>query len=259
MAANTEQNARVLDQFTKQAVSYAELASHTKDSRLPFILDAVKPVPSDRMLDVGCGTGRSAMALAPLVAHVVGVDLTDAMLDQARRGQAAAQIRNMEWRRADVTALPFAAGEFTFVMCSAMLHHVAKPTRVLAEMSRVCASGGRIMAIDVTPSEEKVPAFDAIEILRDPSHSHAMTCAELRAMGRHLGLEEIAVDEYAMRLPLATVFKTSFPEHGMLDRLRRLFRLDAERGGDAFGLGTKIENDELSVAYPMSMVVWKKC
>jgi ubiquinone/menaquinone biosynthesis C-methylase UbiE len=258
MAANAEQNARVLDQFTKQAASYAELAQRMKNPQLPAMLDAIKPVPADRMLDVGCGTGRSAITLAPLVAHVIGVDLTEAMLAQARRAQAAAQVSNMEWRQADVTALPFADGEFTLVTCSAMLHHVAEPIQVLSEMSRVCAAGGRIMAIDVNPRREKVPAFDAIEILRDPSHSHALTCAEVRDIGGQLGLQEIAVNEYATRFPLAAVLNTSFPEPGMLDRLRRLFRMDAERGGDAFGLGTQLENGELMVAYPMSMVVWKK-
>src|SRR5215831_1387905 len=105
--ADVEQNARVIDQFTKQAASYADLAKRAKDTQLPALLQAVKPVPTDRMLDVGCGTGRGAIALAPFVAHVIGVDLTDAMLEQARRAQADAQILNMEWRRADVTALPF--------------------------------------------------------------------------------------------------------------------------------------------------------
>jgi ubiquinone/menaquinone biosynthesis C-methylase UbiE len=258
MSANIEQNARVLDQFTKQAASYADLAKRMKNPQLPVMLNAVKPVPTDRVLDVGCGTGRAAMTLAPLVAHVTGIDLTEAMLEQARQSQAAANISNMEWRQGDVTALPFADGEFTLVTCSAMLHHVAEPARVLAEMSRVCARGGRVMAIDVNPKKEKVPAFDAIEILRDPSHSHAITCAEVRAIGKQLGLKEVAVDEHATRFPLEAVLKTSFPEPGMLDRLRRLFRMDAERGGDAFGLGTRIEEGELIVAYPMCMVVWEK-
>jgi ubiquinone/menaquinone biosynthesis C-methylase UbiE len=258
MIADTEQNARVQDQFTKQAPSYAALARGLKNNQLPVIVAAITPNSTDRMLDVGCGTGRSAIALAPLVGQVIGVDLTEAMLEQARRAQAAAQIHNVEWRQADVTALPFADGEFTIVMCSAMLHHVAEPTRVLTEMHRVCASRGRIMAIDMSPKSEKAPALDAIEILRDPSHSHALTCAELRAIGKQLDLAEIAVNEYEMRLPLEAVLQTSFPEPGMLDRLRRLFRLDAERGGDAFGLQPRIENDELSIAYPMSMVVWQK-
>lgn len=255
---NSDQNARVLDQFGKQAASYAALINSSKDNTLPTLLDAVKPTPSDRMLDVGCGTGRFALTLAPLVANVVGIDLTAAMLEQARKAQAAANIENIEWQQGDVTDLPFADGEFTLVTCKAMLHHIAEPARVIAEMSRVCVRGGRVLAADLTPARDKVAAFDAIEVLRDPSHAHAMTLDELRAIGSALGLKEIAVHEHATRMPLEPVLQTSFPEAGILDRVRRLYRIDAENGGDALGFGARIDNGEITVAYPMSMVVWEK-
>jgi len=256
--ATSEQNARVLDQFTKQAASYADLAKRVKDPQFAALLAAVKPTASDRLLDVGCGTGRAAIAIAPYVGQVTGVDLTDAMLAQARLAQAEAKLGNVEWRQADVTALPFMDGAFTIVSCSAMLHHVENPVRVLTEMSRVCARGGRVVAMDVSPKYEKVAAFDAIEILRDPSHAHALTCAELQAIGRELGLREINASEHESSFPLEAILRTSFPEPGMLDRLRRLFRMDAERGGDAFGMRPRMENDQLRVAYPMCRVVWEK-
>lgn len=255
---NSDQNARVLDQFGKQAASYAALINRSKDTTLPLLLEAVKPVLSDRMLDVGCGTGRFAISLAPLVAKVVGIDLTAAMLQQARQLQADAKITNVEWQQGDVTDLPFADDAFTLVTCKAMLHHITEPARVIAEMSRVCARGGRVLAIDLTPQRDKVAAFDAIEILRDPSHAHALTIEQLRAMGNAVGLKEIAVHEYATRMPLEPVLQTSFPEAGILDRVRRLYRIDAENGGDALGFGARIDNGEVTVAYPMSMVVWEK-
>ena len=256
MSANSEQNARVLDQFNKQAASYAALISSSKDTSLPAFLDAVKPARGDRMLDVGCGTGRFAVTVAPLVARVVGVDLTLAMLEQARRAQADAQIDNIEWRQADVTELPFADGEFTLVTSRSMMHHVVSPACVIAEMRRVCAPGGRILVSDLTPQREKAAAFDAIEILRDPSHAHAMTQAELRGIGSDLGLTEIAMNESVTRIPLEVVLKTSFPEAGMLERVRRLYLIDAEGGADTLGLGARIDRGEITVGYPVSMVVW---
>jgi 2-polyprenyl-3-methyl-5-hydroxy-6-metoxy-1,4-benzoquinol methylase len=241
---------------SKAYCSYAALIKGTKDTSLPAFLDAVKPVLADRMLDVGCGTGRFAVSMAPLVAQVVGVDLTSAMLNQARLAQAAAQIENIEWRQFDVNELPFADSDFTLVTSRAMLHHVASPASVIAEMRRVCAPGGRIVVNDLTPKPEKVAAFDAIEILRDPSHTHAMTHGELRAIGAESGLTEIAVREYLVTLPLEPVLQASFPEKGMLDRVRRLYRLDAECGADTLGLGARIENGEITVNYPMSMIAW---
>lgn len=258
MSNESNHNARILDQFAKQAESYAALVNRSKDTTLPILLDAVKPMPTDRLLDVGCGTGRFAVTLAPLVAKVVGIDLTAEMLKQAQQLQADAKLANIEWHQGDVSNLPFADGEFNVVTTRAMLHHVIEPARVIAEMNRVCARGGRIMTMDLTPKREKIAAFDAIEILRDPSHAHVLTNAELRAIGSKLGLKEITSHEYEARMPLEPILQTSFPEAGVLDRVRKLYRIDAESGVDALGFHARIANGEITVAYPMSMVVWEK-
>jgi ubiquinone/menaquinone biosynthesis C-methylase UbiE len=259
MSTHSDQNARVLDQFGKQAESYAALVRRSGDNTsLDPVLAALQPLSTDRMLDVGCGSGRFAIKMAPLVAHVTGVDLTDAMLDQARRAQAEAKIANVLWRQCDVTELPFDDATFDIVSSQAMLHHVASPSRVIAEMRRVCKPGGRIIVVDMTPKPSKAAALNAIEILRDPSHANAITNAELRAIGTDLGIPEIAVREYESRISLEAVLKTSFPDTVTLDRIRRLYRIDAESGSDALGMGAQIEDDQVVVAYPMSMVVWRR-
>ena len=258
MPEHQTQNAAVLDQFGKQAAAYAALIANNPNSGLESLLETARPTPDDQVLDVGCGTGRMAVNIAPLVAHVTGIDLTPAMLDQARALQAQAGVPNITWRQGDVTALPFDDGVFTLVSCRAMLHHTASPRAVLSEMKRVCAPGGRIAAFDLTPDPAKAAAFDAIEILRDPSHTHAMPQAELRAIGASLGLKEIAVRPHGAVFPLETVLATSFPAEGMLDRVRELYRRDAESGVDALGLAARLEGDAIIVTYPSSLVVWMR-
>jgi ubiquinone/menaquinone biosynthesis C-methylase UbiE len=258
-ATMTNQNERVLDQFGKQASSYATLVNNAgADQSQRWVLDAVQPNARDRMLDVGCGTGRLAVSLAPLVGHVIGIDLTEAMLKQARDQQAKSQVTNIEWRQGDVTALPFEPNTFTLVTSSAMLHHVVSPSRVVAEMCRVCAPGGRLFISDLTPAIEKSAAFDAIETLRDPSHVHAMTHAELLQIGVDLGLEVVAIDRMTTRMPFEAVLKTSFPFEGMLERVRTLMRYDAAAGTDSLGFGARFEGDTVFVAYPMTRIVWRK-
>jgi ubiquinone/menaquinone biosynthesis C-methylase UbiE len=258
MPDHARQNAAVLDQFGKQAEAYAALMLRSPDSGLAHLIETARPTPDDRMLDVGCGTGRMAVGLAPLVGHVTGVDLTPAMLDQARALQAEAGVANIEWREADVTALPFGDGAFSLVTCKAMLHHTASPAAVLAEMSRVCAFGGRIAASDLTPAPSKSVAFDAIEVLRDPSHVHAMPADEFRAIGAALGLHEIAVRAYESRLPAEAVLATSYPAEGILDRVRDLYRRDGESGADALGLAARIDDGVITLTYPSTLVVWTK-
>ncbi len=258
MSHEADHTARVLDQFAKQAESYAALINRSKDTTLPWLLDTLQPEPADRLLDVGCGTGRFVVSLAPLVASAVGIDMTAEMLQQARQLQDEGKVANIEWQQGDVADLPFANGEFSIVTCRAMLHHVIEPARVIAEMTRVCAQGGRLVAMDLTPPREKIAAFDAIEILRDHSHAHVLTQMELRAIGAALGLREIAVHTYEARMPLEPVLQTSHPGVGIVERVRELFRIDAQSGMNALGFNACIDNGEIVVAYPMSMVVWEK-
>jgi SAM-dependent methyltransferase len=260
MPDRPDQNARVLDQFSQQAEGYAALISGVaaKHPGLGPLLETARPAPGDRALDVGCGAGHRAVALAQVVAHVTGVDLTPAMLERARALQAEAGLANLTWAEADATALPFADGAFDLVLSQAMFHHAADPDATLKEMRRVCAAGGRIAVSDLTPEPAKSPAFDAIELLRDPSHAHALTLDELRAIGADLGLQEIAIRPNTTAMPLEPVLGSSCPPEGMLERVRELYARDAAGGADSFGMGAQLKDGAVWVTYPMTLVVWRR-
>jgi hypothetical protein len=112
--------------------------------------------------------------------------------------------------------------------------------------------------MDLTPAPAKAPAFDAIELLRDPSHRSALTADELRALGAGLGLTETLVRARATSLPLETVLATSFPAEGMLDHVRALYARDADTGADTFGMGTHWKDGAIWVTYPMTLVIWAR-
>lgn len=255
--ATTEHNARVLDQFSRQAEGYAALVNRSGAPQGDPLLECTRPHELDRVLDVGCGSGQLAVALAPLVAHVTGVDLTPAMLDQARALQAKAGVANVEWKQADSLRLPVEDGSFSLVISRSMFHHAADPLGTLAEMRRACAPGGRIAVLDLTPDSDKAVAFDALELLRDPSHARALPAEELRALGSKLGLEEITVRAHAAQLPYEAVLATSRPPPGVLERVREFLARDAARGTDVFGMSARLENGEVWATYPMTLVVWR--
>jgi len=256
MSATKEQNARVLDQFSQQAGAYAALVNRSGTPLGGPLLESTRPQPQDRVLDVGCGSGQLAVALAPLVAHVTGVDLTPAMLDQARALQAKAGVANVDWMEADSLGLPVADGAFDLVISRSMFHHAANPLGTLAEMRRACASGGRIAVLDLTPEADKAVAFDALELLRDPSHARALPVEELRALGAKLGLKEITVRPHTAELPVEAVLGTSRPPPGILERVRELFARDAAGGTNVFGMSARLKDGEIWVTYPMTLVVW---
>ena len=139
----------------------------------------LSPLAGDeRALDVGCGTGALAYALAPLVGEVVGVDANEAFLAAARADAPA----GCTFLTGDAEALPFAYGDFDLVGCLRVLHHVHRPELVVAELARVTQRGGRILLVDQLGDVDPMRSLelDRFERARDPSHSRLLPDADIR-------------------------------------------------------------------------------
>lgn len=258
MPGHQEQNAAVLDQFTQQAEAYAAFVRRKTGRESPGdVLGLSGASAEDVVLDVACGTGALTLDLAKVVRRVTGLDLTPAMLDQARTLQAETGATNVEWVQADALPLPFADGAFTLTVTRASFHHIDDPAAILAEMRRVTASGGRVVVSDLTPAPGKGATFDEMERLRDPSHVHALPTETLRAIGRAAGLQELYVESSTFETPLERVLATSFPGPDALDEVRRRFGVDADEGGDRLGFAVRRGEDGLYITYPMTTVVWR--
>ena|SRR5271157_3748892 len=112
-------------------------------------------------LDVACGPGLLVCALAKMVYHATGIDLTPAMLEQASKTQQEQGLSNISWDQGDGTALPYKDAAFNVVTCRFAFHHFPEPLQVLREMRRVCRAGGRIVVADSAPAAAKADAFNA--------------------------------------------------------------------------------------------------
>jgi ubiquinone/menaquinone biosynthesis C-methylase UbiE len=142
------------------------------------------------VLDVGCGTGFLLTAAAQMAGQVVGVDLTAAMLAEARQRVEALGLHNVSLREAQAEALPFCDDRFDVVLCRLTLHHCEDPDRVLREIYRVCRPGGRVAVCDIFADDDpaKADLHNRIERLRDPSHVRYVSAAELVQMVERVGL-----------------------------------------------------------------------
>jgi SAM-dependent methyltransferase len=98
----------------------------------------------ERVLDIACGTGNTALMARARGALVTGVDLTPQLLDIARRRAADAGYHDIAWREGDAENLPFADGAFDVVVSSCGLMFAPDQQRVAAEVARVTRPGGRI-------------------------------------------------------------------------------------------------------------------
>jgi demethylmenaquinone methyltransferase/2-methoxy-6-polyprenyl-1,4-benzoquinol methylase len=110
------------------------------------------PAPGARVLDVATGTGDLALAfLAETGARgVVGVDFVPPMLGRARDKLRARGEGRIRLAAADALALPFADGAFGCVASAFLLRNLADLPAGLAEMRRVTAPGGSVVALEIT-------------------------------------------------------------------------------------------------------------
>jgi ubiquinone/menaquinone biosynthesis C-methylase UbiE len=246
---------RILDQFTRQAAPFSAAAAIRNEEALARIVRLAEAGPEDTVLDVACGPGLLACAFAPAVRHVTGVDVTPAMLAQARALQQTKGIANVDWDLAEVPPLPYADGRFSIVTCRFAFHHMLHPLGVLAEMRRVCAPGGRVVVADVTPDPSHELAFNAAEKLRDPSHVRAMPVEELLALFDRAALRVTRREELRLDNELEDLLTRSFPEPGDAERLRKIYANSLK--DDALGIAIRRDEDELRFGFPVSVVVGK--
>lgn len=170
-------------QFGAHARDYATSAVHAQGESLARLVELTQPRPDWLVLDVSTGAGHTAFAFAPRVARVIATDLTPQMLDAARTLAGERHITNVEFKTADVHALPFDGGTFDLVTNRIALHHYPDARKAVGEMARVCKHGGIVALVDnVVPPDTEMPSYiNHFEKLRDPSHHWAYPQVRLEA------------------------------------------------------------------------------
>jgi ubiquinone/menaquinone biosynthesis C-methylase UbiE len=242
----------ILDQFTRQALPFATAPSIRDETALRLVIEFSGCGPDDTVLDVACGPGILACAFAKVARHVTGIDLTPAMLDRARALQSEQRLGNVTWQQGDVLPLPYADASFTLVVSRFAFHHLLDPGAVLAQMRRVCAPGGTVMVIDSAPAPDKADAFNAMERLRDPSHTRALPVVEHVALFAKAGLGEPRQTFYRLEGELDGLLSRSFPKPGDADRIRALFH--ASLADDALDIETRRVGEQIHYGFPVAVL-----
>lgn len=251
-------DAQILDQFSKQANPFADKAEHARESVLALIIACAEVAKTHRVLDVACGPGLLTAALARAAESVVGCDVTPAMLERAERDRRGAGLDNLRYEHGDARRLPYAEQTFDRVLTRFSFHHFENPAEVLTELVRVCRPGGLVTVIDVAPDADKLVAYDEVETLRDPSHTHACPLPRLERLFADAGLSAHKVERFELAMSLENQLAASFPRPGDDARIRALFRADAEAGADRLGMRARYDGGALHFSYPCAIVVGQR-
>ncbi len=116
----------------------------------PFHIDQLQP--GERVVDIGCGAGIDSLIAAKMVGpdgQVIGVDMTRAMLEIARKSVREAEFGNVEFREGLAESLPIPDSWADVVISNGVLHRVPDKLAVLQEMARVLKPSGRLQIGDI--------------------------------------------------------------------------------------------------------------
>jgi ubiquinone/menaquinone biosynthesis C-methylase UbiE len=157
-----------VDAWEEVAESDAFLAIRDK------IVELAQPQPADRAVDLGAGTGLLALALAPRVAEVVAIDISERMLERLDAIAASDGIRNLRTLEGDLRTLPLEDESATLVVSNYAFHHLddAGKELALSEARRILRPGGRLVVCDMMfslslqPRDRKLVLEKVVAMLR---------------------------------------------------------------------------------------------
>jgi ubiquinone/menaquinone biosynthesis C-methylase UbiE len=138
----------------KARTTYNAASDHFDDSPLGFwdrygrrTVERLRLAPGSSVLDVGCGTGASALPAAEKIApsgHVIGVDLAEKLLDLGRAKAASLKLENIEFRIADMENLGFPDGHFDAIISVFSIFFVPDMAKQVRELWRMLRPGGQL-------------------------------------------------------------------------------------------------------------------
>lgn len=210
---------------------------------MPLLVELGRIDAETSVLDVGCGTGGFARAIAESTgARVIGLERSPRFLEHARR-LPGTSVGRVEWLEADAEELPLAEASVDRVVLSLVLHQLRSPRRAVAEARRVLRPEGIVLVRTIAPEdvgrrvpERYLPSMAAADTGRMP----AVDTVErwLREAGfesverqRHARNKPLELESEERELLVEVRSRYPFVDRDELDEGLRRMRADARAAG----------------------------
>jgi SAM-dependent methyltransferase len=233
--AASEHGRSLAREFERVAPVFAERTRGRFDALDVVAFARVRP--TDTVAEIGAGTGNFLSLFAGAAAQLIAVDVTPAMLVQAREHN-----RGLQLLAGDGLRLPLSPRSVEVVASAQTLHHVMQPVPFLAEMRRVATDGGRVIVVDQVAGErfEEIAVMNELERLRDPSHAASRPASALRIIVTAAGLGIVDERVVASQERLSSwMWPGEYPP----ERIETVRAFIARRGAQA-GMGFERDGDD---------------
>lgn len=230
-----EHHRLVEEEFERAAAGFAERTAGRFDQMDVVAFSRVNA--GETVVEVGAGTGNFLSLFEGHARHLIALDLTAGMLEQARIRHPGLTLMVGDGNR-----LPLGSRSIDLVASAQALHHVFQPVPFVQEMRRVCRDGGRVLIVDqaATESYEQIAFMNELEAIRDPSHATSRPPSAFRAIVMAAGLE--IVDERVFQ-DQSRFSKWMWPGEFPQDRIDQT-RDFVERFGAETGMGFERDGDD---------------
>jgi ubiquinone/menaquinone biosynthesis C-methylase UbiE len=171
------QNQKSKIQFNKQAQQFSNWSITKNLQYIQAYFTFCKITPDDTLLDVACGTGEFSIYTAKKIKLVTGVDISDKMIELAKKQAQEAQLDNINFICHDVENLPCKSSEYSIVICKSAFHHIENHKKIFGEMIRCCRNNGRLSVQDIIAYDNHHvnQYFEQLEKYIDASHHKAVS------------------------------------------------------------------------------------
>jgi ubiquinone/menaquinone biosynthesis C-methylase UbiE len=152
--------------------------------------------PGETVVDLGSGGGIDCFLAARQVGatgHVIGVDMTPAMLEKANANKAKMGVTNVEFRQGQIEALPVDANSVDVVMSNCVINLSPEKPAVFREVFRVLKPGGRVSISDIVTEGEFTPELRADAAKWAECVTGAIDVNDYIGLMRSAGFEDIQV------------------------------------------------------------------
>ena len=192
-AVRAERSTEAGEYFARNAARWDEIRSlYVSETDVEAaVLEAAGPGPFKRLVDLGSGTGRMLTLLGPHAQAAVGLDLSQQMLNIARRHVADAGLERCELRHGDIFGTRLPGQSADLVVVHQVLHYLGDPAAAVREAARLVAEDGRLIIVDFAPH--------GLEFLRE-QHQH-----------RRLGFAEAEMERWMNDAGLTKVRAAALP------------------------------------------------